>query len=134
MTTEGARRANLISILLFAVAGASHGAEQAPDSNLPEHSAGGEWPSYNKTLDGQRWSPLTQINTANAANLGEVCRYKVADSGSLQAGPIVIDNVMYLTTATDTLAMDPTNCKVLWRHRHRRDRAAPFPVNRGVAY
>ena len=134
MTVRVAHRAMLISLTLFAAAGVGRAAEQTPDSNLPEHSAGGEWPSYNKTLDGQRWSPLTQINTANAGELGEVCRYKVADSGSFQAGPIVIDNVMYLTTATDTLAMDPTNCKVLWRHRHRRDRAAPFPVNRGVAY
>ncbi|MGR9092443.1 MAG: hypothetical protein ACU85U_17890 [Gammaproteobacteria bacterium] len=102
---------------MFNAIGLSHAADRVPDTDLPERSAGGEWPGYNKTLDGQRWSPLTQINRSNADALAEVCRYKVDASGSVQAGLIVVDNVMYLTTATDTLAMDPTNCKVLWPHR-----------------
>lgn len=109
-------------------------AERVTDETLAEHSAGGEWPSYNKSLDGQRFSPLRQINTSNADQLTEVCHLKVDESGSLQAGLVVIDDVMYATTATDTLALDPASCEVIWRQRHRRDVAAPFPVNRGVAY
>lgn len=127
----------LLRSLLFAAAFAVHlaqAAEPVADAALAEHSAGGEWPSYNKSLDGQRYSPLRQINTANADKLAEVCHLKVDENGSLQAGLVVIDDVMYATTATDTLALDPTTCEVLWRQRHRRDRAAPFPVNRGVAW
>ena len=95
---------------------------------------GAQWTSYNKSLDGQRYSPLSQINVSNAADLVEVCRVQVADSGSFQAGLIVVDDVMYATTATDTLALEPTTCKVIWRHQHRRATASPLPVNRGVAY
>lgn len=122
----------LCAVALFA--SFAQAAEPVADVALAEHSAGGEWPSYNKSLDGQRYSPLRQINTANADKLTEVCHLKVDENGSLQAGLVVIDDVMYATTATDTLALDPTTCEVLWRQRHRRDRAAPFPVNRGVAW
>ena len=47
---------------------------------------------------------------------------------------IVIDDVMYGTTATETFALDPTSCKLIWRVHHRRVRPAPFSVNRGVGY
>ena len=51
-------------------------------------STGGEWGSYNKSFDGQRYSPLRQINAGNVAALAEVCRFKVEDHGSFQAGLI----------------------------------------------
>lgn len=31
------------------------------------------WPSYNRTLDGQRYSPLEQITPQNVARLKPVC-------------------------------------------------------------
>jgi len=119
---------------LMGAAGTVQARELAVARDEAERAAGGEWPSYNKSLDGQRYSPLRQINAGNADRLAEVCRYQVAAGGSFQAGLIVVDDVMYATTATDTLALDPVRCEVLWRHRHRRDVAAPFPVNRGVAH
>ena len=124
-------------LLLFATLLAAplvHAVERVPDASSEDTPAGAEWPSYNKTLEGQRYSPLTQINAGNADKLAEVCRLKVADTGSFQAGLLVIAGVMYATTATDTLAVDPTNCKTLWRHHYRRGEAAAFPVNRGVAF
>ena len=108
--------------------------ERVPDTPATDTPAGAEWPSYNKNLEGDRYSPLSQINTVNADQLAEVCRLKVADTGSFQAGLVVIDNVMYATTATDTLALDPATCALIWRHHHQRDEAAPFPLNRGVAF
>ena len=47
----------------------------------PAASVGSEWASYNKTPDGQRYSPLRQINTSNAAELAEVCRIGIEDHG-----------------------------------------------------
>src|SRR5947209_1715141 len=35
----------------------------------------GDWPSYNRTPSSQRYSPLTQINTKNVANLKVLCTY-----------------------------------------------------------
>ncbi len=118
----------------LAISVSVHADNRIADGKSPETPTGAEWPSYNKSLDGQRYSPLRQINTGNAAKLTEVCRLPVADKGSFQAGLVVIGDIMYATTATDTLALDPTRCEIIWRHTHRRDVAAPFPVNRGVAY
>ncbi len=100
----------------------------------PAFNVGGEWGSYNKSLDGQRYSMLRQINTSNAAELAEVCRIRIEDHGSFQAGLVVINDVMYATTNTDTIALDPTTCAVKWRQVYRADKHAPLPVNRGVAY
>ena len=93
-----------------------------------------DWPSYNNTLDGQRYSTLDQINTANVSSLVEVCRLKVDNSGTFQPGIIAIDGTLYLTNARDTLAVDASNCKVRWRHSYRPEQQEVNQVNRGVAY
>lgn len=59
-----------------------------------------DWRTYNRTLEGDRYSPLDQITTTNVAQLRRVCTYDLADSLSFQTGPIVMDGVMYLTTDT----------------------------------
>ncbi|MBL6751672.1 MAG: PQQ-binding-like beta-propeller repeat protein [Nevskia sp.] len=100
----------------------------------PEPSTGGEWAGYNKTLDGERFSPLRQITPANAAGLAEVCRIEVARNGSFQAGLVVVNGTLYATTPTDTLALDPATCAVKWRHKYVRTREPTLAINRGVAY
>ncbi len=127
------RRASCLPAVTLALFGTAVGAADRVSDDAPQ-SAGGEWPSYNRSLDGQRYSPLTQINTGNAGELAETCRLQVAERGSFQAGLVVIDDVMYATTPTDTLALDAATCEVIWRHRYRREVASPFPVNRGVAF
>lgn len=92
------------------------------------------WPTYNGTVNGQRYSSLDQINTQNAASLKEVCRLKVDDSGTFQAGLIQIDGTMYLTNAHDTLAIDPTNCQVRWRNTYKPEQEELYQINRGVAF
>ena len=73
------------------------------------------WMSYNGTVNGQRYSSLDQINVQNVASLTEVCRLKVDDSGTFQAGLIQIDGTLYFTNSHDTVAVDATNCTVRWR-------------------
>jgi alcohol dehydrogenase (cytochrome c) len=128
------RLRKLLAYLTMCLSCAAFAAERISEGGKSEFPPGAEWPSYNKTLDGQRYSTLKQINKSNAAQLTEVCRVKIADGGSFQAGLIVIDDVMYATTSTDTMALDPTTCKIIWRHHHRRQADALLPVNRGVAY
>jgi alcohol dehydrogenase (cytochrome c) len=95
---------------------------------------GADWEGYNNTLDGQRYSLLDQINASNAASLTEVCRVQVAARGSLQAGPVVVGDKLFITTATDTLAIDPVTCRVKWRHVYQRSQPPGLTVNRGAAY
>ncbi|MFP6681695.1 MAG: PQQ-binding-like beta-propeller repeat protein [Gammaproteobacteria bacterium] len=121
-------------ISLLATSSVSNSAEQIGNALAPDNVTGGEWRSYNKSLDGQRFSLLRQINTSNAGSLAEVCRTRLADQGSFQAGLLVIDGVMYATTPTDTVALNPVTCEIIWRHRYDRENVSPLSVNRGVAY
>ena len=92
------------------------------------------WMSYNGTVNGQRYSSLDQINGQNVALLAEVCRLKVDDSGTFQAGLIQIDGTLYMTNSHDTLAVDATNCTVRWRSIYKPEQEDVFQVNRGVAF
>src|SRR5262249_33734339 len=105
--------------------------------NFPAPSpvtAGADWESYNKTLEGQRFSPLNEINACNAANLAGVCRVRVAPRGSLQSGLVVIDDALFATTPTETFSIDPVTCRIKWQHTYRRSQTPGLQVNRGVAY
>jgi alcohol dehydrogenase (cytochrome c) len=93
-----------------------------------------DWPRYNNDLLAQRYSALKQINAKNVGSLKEVCRIKVQDGGSFHTGPIVVDGTMYLTTAHDTVALDPTTCKELWRNTYTSAHEDVWAVNRGAAY
>lgn len=40
---------------------------------------------------------------------------------------------LYITTPYNTLALDPTNCKKIWKHSYPPDNAVPIALSRGVA-
>ncbi|HXS28395.1 MAG TPA: PQQ-binding-like beta-propeller repeat protein, partial [Steroidobacteraceae bacterium] len=95
---------------------------------------GSDWETYNKSLEGQRYSPLSEINASNAANLAEVCRAPLAPRGSLESGLVVVGDALFVTTLADTFAIDPVTCRIKWRHTYRRHQEPGLEVNRGVAY
>ena len=66
----------------------------------------GDWVTYNRTVAGDRFSPLTEITPANVSQLREICRYALPEVTSLQTGPIVIKGVLYFTTDTISYAID----------------------------
>ena len=117
--------------LLFCLVASCGALAAAPPVPAPP---GADWEGYNKSLDGQRYSPLDEINVANAANLIEVCRVRVAARGSLQSGLVVIDDSLFVATPTETLAIDPVTCGIKWQHSYRRSQQPGLQVNRGVAY
>lgn len=92
------------------------------------------WPEYNDGYNSQRFSPLKQINTRNVADLRPLCEVKLGEEGTFESGPIVVGNVLYVTTAHTTVAMNATDCKVLWRDIYKPEETDVAPVNRGVAY
>src|SRR5262245_48379320 len=94
----------------------------------------GPWPTYNNGYDGQRYSPATQITPANVGSLERVCEAQLGDAGSFHAGPIVIDDTLYITTAHTTVALDATNCAIRWRHVYKPEQQEVYAVNRGAAY
>src|SRR5690242_17758169 len=74
----------------------------APRERVPS----GDWPSYGRTVAGDRFSPLAQIERANVARLSEVCAYELPEVAALQTGPLVIDGTMFFTTDTISYAID----------------------------
>ena len=98
------------------------------------------WDTYAGDSQGRRFSPLAQINTKNVATLELAWRYGVAGTlgapsvgaaGRSQAVPIVVDGVLYTSTAQRTIvALDPATGKEIWKHELDKG-GAP---NRGVSY
>jgi alcohol dehydrogenase (cytochrome c) len=96
--------------------------------------SGAEWPSYNGGYDGTRYSPLSHINTGNVASLVEVARFTLPETTAFQSGPVLINGTMYVTTATNTYALDALTAEQKWsQHFEPKSLGIGTPV-RGVAY
>ena len=93
-----------------------------------------EWRVYNNGYDGQRYAPLSQINTGNVKSLTQICSLKIADAGAFQAGPLVIGGIIYITAATTTVALDAKDCAERWRSDYTPEAPVSVPVNRGAAF
>jgi glucose dehydrogenase len=62
----------------------------AADINDPGSSAPGEWLTYGGSYNSQRYSPLKQVNTANAGKLQMKWVHHVAGSHELEMTPVVL--------------------------------------------
>jgi PQQ-dependent dehydrogenase (methanol/ethanol family) len=98
-----------------------------------ESTPGGQWPSYNNRLNGQRFSPLKQVTPENAAQLGEVCRVQIDGPTSYHSGLVVVDGVIYTNTGRETVALDATTCAVRWKVSHASEEGSYSPSSRGLA-
>lgn len=96
-------------------------------------SPGSDWPSYNGTPEGTRSSTLTQITPANASGPERACTFDTGENMSMQSGPVVVNNMLYLTTDTSTYAIDAATCGEIW-HTVRTYEPIGFLNNHGVAY
>ena len=106
---------------------------------------GADWPSYGGTHAAWRYSKLDGINTANVRKLVPVWAFQTGDyENGLQATPIVIDGVMYLSTSRNWVyALNAATGKIVWRYQYgesalrwRSEGKARVPYtsqNRGVA-
>jgi glucose dehydrogenase len=73
----------------------------------------GDWPRYTGDLAGTRFSKLKQINTTNVATLKQAWTFPSVGG---QETPIVVDGVMYLSTASGAVAVDADTGKEIWRY------------------
>jgi len=103
------------------------------------------WLTYYGAYNGQRYSPLDQINTENVRRLLPAWVFQAGTTGliagastySFEATPIVVDGVMFLSGWDGWVwALDAKTGLEIWRYKH----AVPFDVslccgnvNRGVA-
>ena len=78
---------------------------------------GANWTSYNGDYTGRRYSSLHQINPENVARLRAAWVFHPGKSENLEATPVVVNGVMYVTSANDTFALDARTGRVLWHHQ-----------------
>ena len=97
------------------------------------------WLSHGRTYGEQRYSPLTQITAANVGNLQLAWYFDLDTSRGQEATPIVVDGVMYTTSAwSKVYALDAATGKLLWAYDPQVPgetaiKACCDVVNRGVA-
>ena len=74
------------------------------------------WPSYNGDYTGRRYSSLREINRANVAQMRAAWVFHPGNSQRLEATPVVIRGVMYVTSANDVFALDARTGRTLWHY------------------
>ena len=94
--------------------------------------ANGDWPMFNRTYGGDRFSPLSQINVGNASRLQPVCMLQMGVLDSFQSAPIVVAGAGYASTTYDTIAFDPATCERRWQHTHAPAKTEGLRSNRGT--
>jgi alcohol dehydrogenase (cytochrome c) len=109
------------------------------DHLLQAHRDTASWLMYSRTYDGQRFSPLSQIDTKNVGDLSLQWQFVIAVAGPHTSTPIVHDGVMFVTSAWSKLyALDARTGTLLWAVEARLpDDLARYvtstPTNKGVA-
>ena len=111
-----------------------------------QSSTASDWPNYGNDPGGMRYSPLTQINRENVANLKVAWIFHTGDisdgsGGRRRSGfettPILVDGTLYFTTPFNrVIALDPETGKQLWSYDPKIDQTLDYGdglVNRGVA-
>jgi quinohemoprotein ethanol dehydrogenase len=77
----------------------------------------GNWMSYGRTYDETHFSPLNLINDQNVSQLKLAWFYDLDTNRGQEATPLVIDGVMYFTTAwSKVFALDAAIGKLLWSY------------------
>jgi alcohol dehydrogenase (cytochrome c) len=98
---------------------------------------GVNWLHTNGGYAQQRYYPGTQINTTNVKRLRPVFLFQTEVKESMETAPIVVDGVMYMTTAFNHVyALDAATGKQFWHYKHKMGAITTFccgPNNRGVA-
>src|SRR5262245_15520156 len=72
--------------------------ESAPSSAAAAPAAAGattgDWPSYNRTVESDRLSPLADINTKNVNQLKVLCTYDVGEYVAFETGLIMVNDAL----------------------------------------
>lgn len=113
----------------------AHSASQSQTGSIWQLPAGKDFPTVNGDLANRRYSTLDKMNTSNIQKLGGAWLTHVEDgrpssSGGMEAAPVVVDGVMYITTgAQNVVALNAKTGEIKWKYTYTK---VGFP-NRGVA-
>ena len=132
------------AVLTLALAAVAVGTVVGVSSSAnPPAVASGDWAAFGRTVDNNRYSPLTDITPANVGQLGRVYTkdFLTIDPDTRrgqQSYPLAIGGTLYVTTNdANVFAIDGATGKILWQHKP--TNSAVFKnfgvaANRGLAY
>jgi quinohemoprotein ethanol dehydrogenase len=98
-----------------------------------------DWPTIGLDYAETRFSKLSQITADNVKNLGLAWSYPLESSRGVEATPLVVDGIMYVTASWSVVhAIDARTGKRLWSYDPKVDKEKGYKgccdvVNRGVA-
>jgi alcohol dehydrogenase (cytochrome c) len=78
---------------------------------------GENWPSYNGDYTGRRYSSLQQINVATVPRLRTAWVFHARNSQNLEVTPVVVNGVMFVTSANDVFALDASTGRAVWHYQ-----------------
>lgn len=100
------------------------------------------WSHYGGSQHGLQYSPLSQINEGNVADLEEAWRFRTGEMGqglsrplAFEANPVLAEGRLYLSTGSAIIfALDPATGAEIWRYDPEIDRSRRYAeiANRGV--
>jgi len=119
------RAAGLLAVIgcSFALAGGqektgmtiSASIDVRPESLLVAPPAA-NWTSYNGDYSGRRFSALAEITTENVASLRAQWVFHVRGGNELEVTPVVVDGIMFVTSANDAFALDARTGRSIWQY------------------
>ncbi len=129
----------LLSVLL-AVAPITAYAQGLTQADLLKPKAD-SWPTYNGDYSGQRYSPLTQIDTSNVHTLSLAWATRFGAGGGRGAGgaagvtikatPLLVNGILYFTAPNHVWAADARTGRELWHYQYPPNTGSTIG-NRGV--
>jgi PQQ-dependent dehydrogenase (methanol/ethanol family) len=98
----------------------------------------GAWPTYDGNQSGNRFSPLKQIDAGNVQRLAPRWMFTIPGAPrALEVTPVVVDDVMYVTSVNEAYALDAGSGREIWHYSRPRSQGmagdAASGINRGVA-
>ena len=98
-----------------------------------------DWLSYGRNYQEDRFSPLNQLTKENIDSLGLAWSINFGTTGGLEATPVVVDGIMYLTGPWSVVyAIDARKGEIIWIYdpeipREYGEKGCCGVINRGVA-
>ena len=136
MATDRSRATHLRTALLAAAAALIA---------APAGAVSGDWPAYGHDAGATRFSPLTQIDRSNVAQLkpawtfhtGDIANGKTGLHSGFETTPLFVGGTLYLTTPFNrVIALEPQSGRQIWAFDPKTDKTLPYGdglISRGLA-
>jgi len=85
-------------------------------ADLLVQPSGANWVSYNGDYSGRRYSSLAEISPKNVSQLRAQWIFHIREANELEVTPVVVDGIMFVTSANDAFALDARTGRQIWHY------------------